>query len=47
MKKFIVTSLYSQGSQAAVQGGHASDELSLKMKKEDSSLSEMYWDWSL
>ncbi len=46
MKKFIVTSLYSQGSQAAVQGGHASDELSLKMKKEDSSLSEMYWDWS-
>lgn len=46
MKKFIVTSLYSQGSQVAVQGGHASDELSLKMKKEDTELSKMYWDWS-
>ena len=46
MKKFIVTSLYSQGSQAAVQGGHASDELSLKMKKENSSLSKLYWEWA-
>lgn len=46
MKKFIVTSLYSQGSQAAVQGGHASDELSLKMNKESTELSELYWDWA-
>lgn len=46
MKKFIITSIYSQGSQAAVQGGHASDELSLIMKKENSKLSELYWNWA-
>lgn len=46
LKKFIITSIYSKGSQAAVQGGHASDELSLKMKKEDTVLSKLYWTWS-
>lgn len=46
MKKFIITTLYSQGSQAAVQGGHASDEHSLLMHQEKSELSDLYWEWS-
>ena len=46
MKKFIITTLYSQGAQAGIQGGHASDEHSLLMHKEKGKLSDLYWKWS-
>jgi hypothetical protein len=46
LKKFIATLQYCQGSQASIQGGHASDELSLLMHSENSELSDLYWEWA-
>jgi hypothetical protein len=49
MKKFIITSLYSQARQASIQGGHASDELALAVgrgKYTNTPLADIYWDWN-
>jgi hypothetical protein len=49
MKKYIIASMYHQGSQAFIQGGHASDELALSVIDGDytgTPLGDLYIDWN-